>query len=137
MSCTHTSVQQIENVAVWCRRCGAVRLGYVHDVTGLDRNDFICNDCAATQATRDMPCVKCGSPRLTLVADVGKVGDWQLPESEQRAVREAAMCPICEFGDPLPVETKFDEELKIDLKVWRWTCGHWISEKPRTKEASS
>lgn len=32
-------------------------------------------------------------------------------------------CPICEFGQPLPVEEKDGK------KVSRWTCGHWIDHR--------
>ena len=62
-------------------------------------------------------CPRCGAVR------VGTTAAWRLPESEQREVREAAICPICEFGDPLPVEVKDDH------KIWRWSCGHWIDSR--------
>ena len=72
-------------------------------------------------------CRHCGAVR------VGAVADWQLPESEQHQVCLAEMCPICEFGDPKPVEEHADH------KIWRWTCGHWIdsrtAEKLRKEEA--
>lgn len=49
--------------------------------------------------------------------------DWRLPQTEQQAVREDEMCPICEFGEPLSVEVQGDR------KIWRWTCKHWIDAK--------
>lgn len=63
-------------------------------------------------------CQGCGAIRASLPGD-----DWRLPEHEQREVRLAEACPICEFGDPLPVEDKGDH------KVWRWSCGHWIDSR--------
>jgi hypothetical protein len=57
-------------------------------------------------------CSRCGSVRVH--------DQWRLSEHEERKVREAEACPICEFGDPLPVE------LKEDRQIWRWSCGHWI-----------
>lgn len=70
-------------------------------------------------------CVTCGAVR---------VGDapWLLPESEQREVYLDSRCPICEFGDPLPVELDADGK-----KIWRWTCRHWIKERPKDVGSSS
>ena len=62
-------------------------------------------------------CRECGAVRANAYVD------WQLPESEQHAVRLAEMCPICEFGNPKPVEEK------DGYKIWRWTCGHWIDSR--------
>jgi hypothetical protein len=75
-------------------------------------------------------CQRCGAVRENAYLD------WHLPESEQREVRLAEMCPICEFGDPLPVEAKADH------KIWRWSCGHWTDSRyaeklRREKEGAS
>jgi hypothetical protein len=48
---------------------------------------------------------------------------WHLTEIEQGEVQREEACPICEFGEPLPVETRGDQ------KIWRWTCGHWIDSR--------
>lgn len=53
--------------------------------------------------------------------------DWRLSESAQREVCRDEACPICEFGDPLPVEVKDDH------KIWRWSCGHWIDSRTAEK----
>ena len=50
--------------------------------------------------------------------------DWRLPKHEQYEARLAAMCPICNFGDPLPIERKADGH-----KICRWSCGHRIEQK--------
>lgn len=62
-------------------------------------------------------CQHCGAVR------VGIADDWRLPAHEQHEARLAEACPICEFGDPLPVEVKNDN------KIWRWSCGHWIDSR--------
>jgi hypothetical protein len=62
-------------------------------------------------------CRSCGAVRENAYLD------WHLPESEQYAARIAEACPICEFGEPLPVEEH------IDHKIWRWACGHWIDSR--------
>jgi hypothetical protein len=62
-------------------------------------------------------CKRCGAVRENACLE------WRLPESEQYAAHMAEMCPICEFGDPLPVEEHADH------KIWRWSCGHWIDSR--------
>jgi len=47
-------------------------------------------------------------------------GQWQLTENEQREVWLDSLCPICESGEPLPIETKDGR------KIQRWTCKHWL-----------
>jgi hypothetical protein len=66
-------------------------------------------------------CPQCGAIRVDPNAD------WRLPASEQREVQLAEMCPICEFGDPFPVEDNGDH------KIWRWSCGHWIDSRTAEK----
>lgn len=63
-------------------------------------------------------CKRCGALRE---------GDapWQLTENEAREVWLDSLCPVCEDGEPLPVEV--DENGK---KIFRWTCRHWINEGP-------
>ena len=63
-------------------------------------------------------CKRCGAVRE------GDGAPWQLTENEQHEIALDSMCPICEFGDPLPVEVKDGK------KIFRWTCKHWINEGP-------
>ena len=63
-------------------------------------------------------CPRCGALRE------GSEKPWQLSEHEQHEIALESMCPICEFGHPLPVETKDGK------KIFRWTCKHWINEGP-------
>ena len=76
-----------------------------------------CDHTAIDQLGPAAWCTRCGAIR------VGAVTDWRLPESEQREARLAEMCPICEFGDPLPVE------VKDGRKIYRWSCGHWLDSR--------
>jgi hypothetical protein len=66
-------------------------------------------------------CQRCGAIRESAHLD------WHLPESEQREVRLAEMCPICEFGDPLLVEVDGEHNIR------RWSCGHWTDSRHAEK----
>jgi hypothetical protein len=75
-------------------------------------------------------CTHCGAvrvdPPLTLPRQPSTFL-WQLPAHEQAEVLQEEMCPICEFGEPRPVE------IAGDRKIWRWTCGHWIDSAQHAK----
>jgi hypothetical protein len=68
-------------------------------------------------------CTCCGAVRID--------DHWQLPEHEKAEVLREEVCPICEFGEPRPVE------LLGDRKIWRWSCGHWIDSAQHAKPVPS
>jgi hypothetical protein len=63
-------------------------------------------------------CPRCGS--VCMPSD-----QWRLSEYEQDVARQADLCPVCEFGDPLPVDVDGGRF------VQRWTCGHWLEQMTR------
>lgn len=70
-------------------------------------------------------CRRCGAVRGSAYLD------WHVPEHEQHEIRLSEVCPICELGDPLPVESHGDH------KIWRWSCGHWIDSSQHAVTSAS